>query len=265
MLHLLLLLLLGYLLLVATVWLLQGFLVFPGAGRGDRGLPDLPSLRSGTLQRPGGETFRTVTVRSPAPRGFALLFGGNGEDLTSLAYQAAELARHRLVVLAAEFPGYGLSQGMPTVASILECAEVAARAAASQARQEGLPLLVAGSSLGSFAAVHVAACGTGERLLLRSPPTTLAAAADARFWWLPVRWLLRHGFDNLTPAPRVAVPALVLHGDRDRIVPLALGQELATALPQGRLVTIAGCGHNDLGWGPDGPGGPAVAAFLDGR
>ena len=39
-------------------------------------------------------------------------------------------------------------------------------------------------------------------------------------------------------------PALVLHGDEDSTVPFAYGAELAQTLAHGRLVTLAGAGHN---------------------
>jgi pimeloyl-ACP methyl ester carboxylesterase len=44
----------------------------------------------------------------------------------------------------------------------------------------------------------------------------------------------------------LTMPALVLHGDEDQLVPLAYGVELAEALPNSRLVKLAGAGHNFL-------------------
>ena len=48
-------------------------------------------------------------------------------------------------------------------------------------------------------------------------------------------------------APAIAtldMPALVLHGTEDPLVPLAWGQELANTLPNGKLITYAGAAHN---------------------
>ena len=55
---------------------------------------------------------------------------------------------------------------------------------------------------------------------------------------------------------------LVLHGDRDPVVPLVNGRFLADALPRGRLEVVSGAGHLFL---LDEPGSvmPALAAFLD--
>lgn len=43
--------------------------------------------------------------------------------------------------------------------------------------------------------------------------------------------------------PEIDVPALLLWGRHDRVVPLAVGESLGRALPQGRLVVLEECGH----------------------
>jgi len=42
----------------------------------------------------------------------------------------------------------------------------------------------------------------------------------------------------------IAIPALVLHGDEDRLVPWNSGRELSETLPNARLETLRGAGHN---------------------
>jgi pimeloyl-ACP methyl ester carboxylesterase len=259
-----LLVLLGaYALLIAVLTVTQDMIVFPGAGRGDRGLPSLPGLTAGTLQRQDGESFRIVTVERGPARAVALYFVGNGEDLYRAASTGYLLAGYGLEVIGVEYPGYGASPGRPSVATVLGNADAAAARARARARELDVPLVVIGSSLGSCSAVHVAAQGGVDRLVLRAPLTSLVATAQRRFPWLPVAWFLRHRFDNLARAPEVRCPVLVVHGDRDRIVPLESGRELAAAIgDHAELIVAAGYGHNDLSIVPDGPFGSRVAAFL---
>jgi uncharacterized protein len=88
-------------------------------------------------------------------------------------------------------------------------------------------------------------------------------AAQQRFWWLPVGVLLRHRFDSLAIAPQVHCPVLIVHGDCDEIVPLALGQHLCAAFAgPAELIVVPGAGHNDLSLGMHGPVGGRVGAFL---
>ena len=49
--------------------------------------------------------------------------------------------------------------------------------------------------------------------------------------------------DLRSALPRIAVPALVIAGDHDRITPPGAGLELAARLPQARLAAIARSGH----------------------
>jgi pimeloyl-ACP methyl ester carboxylesterase len=235
----------------------QDALVFPGAGRGDRGLPPLPGLSAGTLQRADGESFRIVTVERGPARAVALYFVGNGEDLYSAASTGYLLAGYGLEVIGVEYPGYGASPGSPSVATVLGNADAAAARARARARELDVPLVVIGSSLGSCCAVHVAAAGGVDRLVLRAPLASLVATAQRRFPWLPVTWFLRHRFDNLARAPAVRCPVLVVHGDRDDIVPLESGRELAAAIgDNAELVVAAGYGHNDLSIAPDAAAAP---------
>jgi pimeloyl-ACP methyl ester carboxylesterase len=44
----------------------------------------------------------------------------------------------------------------------------------------------------------------------------------------------------------LTMPALVLHGDEDSVVPFKWGQELAQTLPNSRFVKVEGAGHNFL-------------------
>jgi pimeloyl-ACP methyl ester carboxylesterase len=61
----------------------------------------------------------------------------------------------------------------------------------------------------------------------------------------------------------LTLPALVLHGDEDSVVPFKWGEELAEILPESRFVRIAGAGHNYLVAAPD-TANRAVLDFLRG-
>jgi pimeloyl-ACP methyl ester carboxylesterase/DNA-binding CsgD family transcriptional regulator len=58
-------------------------------------------------------------------------------------------------------------------------------------------------------------------------------------------------------APRVSAPTLVLHAERDRATPVALGREMAAAIPGARFETLDSGNHVPLG------GEPAFARLCD--
>lgn len=107
-------------------------------------------------------------------------------------------------------------------------------------------IVLSGQSLGTGVAITLAAKGWGTKVVLLSPYTSLPDVAARAIPFLPVRLLMLDRFDSASRAPQVDRPVLVLHGDRDRVIPVDLGEALAAKFPRGRFVEIAGSGHNDL-------------------
>jgi pimeloyl-ACP methyl ester carboxylesterase len=75
------------------------------------------------------------------------------------------------------------------------------------------------------------------------------------------RWILDERADLTADLGRVPAPALLLWGDRDPISPVAVGERLASLLPDATLRVIPGGGH---GFAAERPGdvAPLIAAHL---
>jgi 3-oxoadipate enol-lactonase len=101
--------------------------------------------------------------------------------------------------------------------------------------------------------------GTPERLAeefaLRAADATPLATAPAQF-----AAILRH--DTRSRLGRLAVPALVLHGEDDQLVPATSGRELASLIPRAQLGLLPGCGHV-LTTDCEQEAAVAIGAFLD--
>lgn len=253
----------AYLGLVVLVYFLQDILVFPGTmSRGPAELPLVQGVTTGELSLPDGTRFRIAEGEpAGAPRGVLVFFVGNGEDLASGVQWAGELTGYGVSTVVAEYPGYGKSGGKPCVESFLQAADASAAFALEKAGKLGVPLLVAGSSIGTFSATYLASQGVGTRLLLLAPPTSTVEAGSSRYPWLPVRMLLKHRFDNLGPAALVRCPVLVVHGDQDVIVPAEMGQRVAEAM-RGDFVLAVGHGHTRSPLSPTGQYAARIRAFL---
>jgi fermentation-respiration switch protein FrsA (DUF1100 family) len=106
-------------------------------------------------------------------------------------------------------------------------------------------------------AVDLAAADGARGLILLNTFNSLPDAASIHYPWVPVRWLMRSRFDSAAKIARYHGPLLQTHGDRDDIVPLALGKQLfAAANEPKRFVLVPGGGHND-------PLSPAFVSALD--
>lgn len=236
----------GYLCAAGYLFAVQRRLMYPGDP-----LPPVPRAVEGRLP----EVVETqaadgVTCRHwywpPRRVGGAtlLLFHGNAGHLGDRAEKYRPLVAAGYGLLLAGYRGYGGNPGKPSQAGLL--ADARAVAAWAIAREQG-PLLLYGESLGAAVALPLAAEGLGHGLVLEAPFDVITSVAAARYWWLPVRLLVRDRWDSLARIPGVAQPLLWIHGTADPVTPLALGRRLYEAARcDKRALVLEGAGHCDF-------------------
>ncbi len=212
-------------------------------------LPDGSTLL--TLRASDGVTVHALQMAPPTGGSVdrqrtLVLFHGNGERMEWGADLAERLRARGFAVVLAEYRGYGLSQGTePTEDGLYRDAEAVLDALNAQGVAPAR-IVVWGTSLGTAVAAEMARRGRAARLVLASPYTSIRAVASHHAPILPMRLVLPDAFDTLARAPSLRVPVLVIHGDHDEVIPYAMGQTLARAIPGARLLTIEGGHHNDL-------------------
>ena len=84
-------------------------------------------------------------------------------------------------------------------------------------------------------------------IILDAPFTSIADVGAATYPFAPVRWLIKDAFRSDLRIGKVTAPILVLHGERDAIVPIRFGERLfALANEPKRMVRFPQGGHVDL-------------------
>jgi uncharacterized protein len=202
-----------------------------------------------TLKSRDGTPVRATQFPSADDAPIVVYFHGNGVVMGDVLWMAREFRQRGLGVVLVEYRGYGLSadaaHAAPSETGLYEDAEAVLTALASQGfGPERIALF--GESLGTGVATEMAARGRGASLVLVTPYTSIPEVASRLVFGLPVRAFMSERFDSLAKAPRILVPALLLHGTDDRVVPYEMGVKLERALPRARLVTVPGGHHNDL-------------------
>jgi fermentation-respiration switch protein FrsA (DUF1100 family) len=103
-----------------------------------------------------------------------------------------------------------------------------------------------GESLGTGVAVALAAEKPVARIILESPFTSIADVAASLYWYAPVRLLMKDSFRSDLRIGRVTAPILVVHGERDNIVPIGFGERLYAMIRAAkRFLRLPEAGHND--------------------
>ena len=243
---LLIIVVVGYGGLLLLVYLGQRALqYFPERAHTPPAAAGLPEAEEVVLDSSGGE--RVIVWHIP-PRGekpVVLYFHGNGGSLRGRVDRFRALAADGTGLIALSYRGYGGSSGRPTEKGLIDDALAAYAFAA--ARYPASRLALWGESLGTGVAVALAAQKPVGRIVLESPFTSIADIAAQIYWFFPVRLLIKDSFRSDLLIGTVTAPFLILHGDKDSIVPITLGDQLYKLItaPK-RFVRFPGAGHNEL-------------------
>ena len=201
-----------------------------------------------TLTAEDGVRIHAFYLPPPGePRWTVLFAHGNGGNLSHRLDRALFLqSKLGAAVLLFDYRGYGRSEGSPDEEGTYRDARAAHRWLVEQKRVPLDRLVIFGESLGSAVALDLALVRPSRALVLESPFASVPAMARAVYPFLPLWPFVRTRYDNEAKAPRLTVPLLVLHGDRDEVVPFAQGRRVFEAAPgPKRFFAIPGAGHND--------------------
>jgi uncharacterized protein len=236
----------GYAGVVLLLYLMQRrLLFFPTAEHVTPQAAGFDAAREVKLTTSDGETLIAWYVPPREGSLLVIFFHGNADIL------AANVARHRALVadgtglIALSYRGYAGSSGRPSEAGLHRDAESAYAFATAQVRPERI--VPWGHSLGSGVAVRLASRRAVAGLILEAPYTSAADIAAMRFWFVPVRLLMKDPFHSDRCIGDVTAPVLVMHGARDDVIPIAVGERLydLVAAPK-RFVRFPEGGHCGL-------------------
>ena len=190
---------------------------------------------------------KIIVWHVPAKPGHAVViyFHGNGDFLAGLVGRFRDITADGTGLVALSYRGYAGSSGRPSEHGLLW--DAAAAYAFASARYGADRIVVWGFSLGSGVAVALAADRRIGKLILEAPYTSITEVAGAAFPVVPVRWLIMDQFRSDQRIARVTAPLLVMHGARDSIISIKLGERLfAHAHEPKQFVRFPEGGHNDL-------------------
>lgn len=243
---LLIVVVLGYGGLLALMYVFQrALLYFPDPLRTAPAAAGLPQAEEVALRTRDGETLVAWHVPPRGDKPVVLYFHGNGGALNLRAHRFTWLVADGIGLVALSYRGYGGSTGKPSETGLIRDAHAAYDFAA--ARYPAKRLVPWGESLGTAVAIALAAERPVGGIMLDAPFTSAADVGAAAYPFAPVRWFMKDPFRSDLRIAHVKAPLLVLHGERDAIVPIRFGERLfALANEPKRLVRFPTGNHVDL-------------------
>jgi fermentation-respiration switch protein FrsA (DUF1100 family) len=254
-------LLFAYLAFVLLIYLVQRRLqYFPDASLVARPLgEDLKTLEEVTLQAADGVRIRAWYWPGVRPDNI-LMFHGNAGHRGHRIDWARGFHELGYGVFLLDYRGYGGSEGSPTEEGF--CLD--ARAALTWLRQKPGRVIYLGESLGSGPAVELALHQPPAALILHAPFTSAVDVGRTAYPYLPVRLLLKDKYENDRKIAKVRSPVLIIHGERDSVIPFHLGRKLfELAADPKEWLAIPDADHNDLAFAGGRRYWDTIESFLE--
>jgi alpha-beta hydrolase superfamily lysophospholipase len=240
---------------IAGVVLTQDLQIFPGLVRSlSSDSPAIPPIGIDPLTTAARDGTPVTVWRLRATgqtKRAALLFHGNGDNLTTFLPVQEWLAANGITSYSVEFRGFnGRGSGWPSESGLYDDAEAAFDL---MLREEGITAaeaLVLGRSIGTGIAAHVAATFQPKALILLSPYsqlTDLVSEMPVMGYLTPFLWYHFPTVDNIRKLKDTCVVAA--HGKRDTIIPFMHStrlREVYRGLGGFTLLDSEEAGHNDL-------------------
>jgi len=186
-------------------------------------------------------------VEAAADRPVILWCHGNAGNVSHRLENLRYLYAQGLSIFLFDYRGFGRSQDLrPNEEGLYQDAQGAYDYLTRQRMVRPERIVIFGRSLGAAVAADLAVLKPAAGLILESSFPSIEAVAKIHYGGFPVHWLLGAEFRLIDRLPHLSLPKLIMHGDRDDIVPIELGRQVfeAAKLPK-TFYAIAGADHNN--------------------
>jgi alpha-beta hydrolase superfamily lysophospholipase len=197
-----------------------------------------------------GARLSVAHLQLPNPRGVFFFLHGNSGNLKKWFVELDAFRQANFDVVMFDYRGFGKSSGSIESEDQLR-ADVRAVWEHVAPSYAGKRVVVSGQSLGTGLAAglsaELSADGHAPDLtMLVSPYSSMQALAAELYPWVPTQ-VLRYPLHTLEHAAKMIGPVMLIHGDRDELIPIRHSETLAKAMRNKvRLLRVRGAGHSDV-------------------
>ncbi len=215
----------------------------PGAETPDiTGVP----IRDVAIRTPDSQTLEGWYLAPQPGKPVFLFFHGQGGTLEMGKWRYIRMHKEGVGFLALAYRGYSGSTGSPTETGLFTDGLAGYDWLKTQGFRDQ-DIVIHGHSLGSGVATYVATQRPARALILEAPFTAASDVAAGRYPFVPVGLLMHDKFLSRERIKDVHMPVLVIHGDKDSVIPFAEGQRLFDLANEPKtFVRMHGSEHNTL-------------------
>lgn len=222
------------------------FIYVPNPTRVPPGEAGLPEVEEIELEANDGTKLVAWYLAAEQGKPTLLFFTGNGGYAGNRASKIATFKQDGYGVMLLNYRGYGGSGGRPTEAHNVKDA-LTAYAFLMRRGVKPEDIVLYGESLGTGIAVQVALQRPSKALVLEAPLTSVPDVGRQTWWFLPLRLIITDQYRSIDRIGSVRVPVIIVHGERDRTIPVAHARRLFEAANEPKKLSLfPEADHNDL-------------------
>ncbi|MBO4521467.1 MAG: alpha/beta hydrolase [Alphaproteobacteria bacterium] len=220
-----------YLLITATIYVFQRRLMYNPQGHVNTPHRDkTPDLEKILLKTNDGLELvsyykepRKTKEGEPYPT--VLYLHGNTGPAPDAAHKLIPIVDAGYGVLLLEYRGYGGNPGKPSEKGLISDAEAALHFIHMKQGKDA-KVFYYGMSLGTGVANGLAERRAPAGLIQECGFTSMTDAAKVHYPMFPVQYIVKDTFDSQRRIAHLNAPVLVLHGEKDRTVPVEQGKKM---------------------------------------
>jgi fermentation-respiration switch protein FrsA (DUF1100 family) len=176
-----------------------------------------------------------------------LHFHGNAGNISHRLDLVQPFLRKGFSVFLFDYRGFGKSSGSPSERGLYRDGLAAWAYLVEKERVTPERIVLHGHSIGAAVAIEVALQKKVRGLVIESAFTSTKDMARTMGLFALISPVLPAHYHNLEKIRRVQAPKLIVHGERDEIVPYIMGRKLfEAALDPKDFYPVKDAGHNDV-------------------
>ncbi len=194
-------------------------------------------------------SLNSVLLKNKDSKGVVFFLHGNGGSIDGWALGADVYLNAGYDILYLDYRGYGKSGGK------IECEKQLISDAQFvydylKNRYAENKIIVCGTSIGTGIAAKIASQNNPSGLILNSPYYSLKSLIKEIVPIIP-GFIIKYKLETFKNLETVKCPVIILHGDKDEVIPIHHALDLKKKFDTIQLKVINGFTHNDLSYSPD--------------
>ena len=182
--------------------------------------------------------------KRPNPKGLVFFLHGNAGNLDTWLTDTSFYEKINYDLLMIDYRGYGKSTGEikseeQLLSDVKACWEFVAQ------KYKGKKIIVYGRSLGTALAAYISELVLPDLTILVAPFYSLDALRKMYYPWVPA-FVMRYHLNTSKYLRNVNNQVVLIHGDRDELIPLEQSELLLKENSKATLKVIKEASHNEI-------------------